>query len=266
MKPSFAAGSSLGGVALFGTCVCTFSKVGIGAMTVGGLTLMPFNLQAGLVLLAVALILTGLARRSRRAFLLGLLGFGLIGTGYLLSPPSIMTPGALPYDASQLFGFGLYPLGATVAIAAFLDAFRSANPKAAATSMGGMAMAAGCSCCMVNGALNGLGASAGLGLTGPGVFFTGMGLVAAGFIWMGSARAAALAGVGALISHTAPQIAGLLLAGGARAPLSVSIRFAGLLIVASGFVLAYRAARRRLEARAAATAIARPEAALPTRG
>lgn len=247
---SLAGGSPVAGAGALATCMCTFSSVGFGATAAGGLALVPFNLQAGLIVAAAGLVLFGLSRRSRKGAFLALAGFGVMGIGYLLAPPAIMNADALPYSAAQLFGFALYPAGAAFLVAGFLAGFRTSRPLAAGTSMSGVALASGCSCCMVNGALNGLGAGAGLSLTGGGVFLAGMGVAVAGLARMGGLRPALLAVLGGVLAWNAPAVADLFLSGAARAPVSVSFRFAGWMTVMGGFALAYHVARQRYGAAA----------------
>lgn len=242
---SLSGGSSVAGAGLLTTCMCTFGSVGFGLMAAGGLAAIPVNLQAGLTLAAAGLILYGVSRRSRKGAFRAFVGFAILGAGYFLAPPSIMNSGALPYSASQLFGFGLYPVGAGFVVAGFLTAFRSAQPLAAGTAMSGVALASGCACCMVNGALNGLGAGAGLSLSGGGVFLAGMGLAGAGLARMGGLRPMILAAAGAALVWHAPAVADLFLSGAARAPVSVSFRFAGWTLVLGGIVLAYHFAAQR---------------------
>lgn len=242
---SLAGGSSIAGAGLLTTCMCTFSSVGFGMMAAGGLAVIPVNFQAGLVLAAAGLVLFGMARRSQKGAFRAFVGFVIMGAGYFLAPPAIMNSGALPYSASQLFGFGLYPVGAGLIVAGFLTTFRTARPVAAGTAMGGVALASGCACCMVNGALNGMGAAAGLSLSGGSVFLAGMGVAGAGLARMGGLRPVILAAVGGTLAWNASAVADLFLSGAARAPVSVSFRFAGWTMVMGGIALAYHYARLR---------------------
>lgn len=220
------------------------------------------NLQSGLVAAAATLLLGGMALRSRTALVAAVVGLVILGFGYVLAPPAIMTTGAMPYSASQVAGFSVYPLGAAALVVAFLLAFPALQSAAGATATGGFAMAAGCGCCVVNGALNGLGHAAGLGTTGTTITILGMGTAAAGLWWMGSPRAAGIAAVGAVVAWGASGISGLFLDAPARAPLSVAVRFGGLLLITGvAFVLACRSARRADEKPAGTPVGLRKEAA-----
>lgn len=242
---SLSGGAPAAGAGALATCVCTFSSVAFGAVAAGGLALIPLNLQAGLILAAAGLVLFGLSRRSRKGALLAAAGFAVLGIGYFLAPPAVMNVDAVPYTSAQLVGLGLYPVGAGILVAGFLAAFRTSRPWAAGTSMSGVALASGCSCCMVNGALNGLGATAGLPVSGAGVFLAGMGIAAAGLARMGGLRPVLLVALGAALAWNASAVADLFLSGAARAPVSVSFRFAGWMAVMGGFALAYHFAAGR---------------------
>lgn len=241
---------------MLATCLCSFHHISIGAVVVGALLIAPLSLQTGLIISAVALVLAGLALRSRAAFVRGLGAFGMLGVGYLLAPPAIMTTDALPYSPAQISGLVLYAIGAGLLVLAFLAAYRTPKRAAAATSMSGMVAATGCGCCMVNGALTGLGHAAGLGLTGTGMFLGAGALMAAGLFWMGRIRPALLAASGAAFAWGAPRLARLVFDGPVGPAVRVSLTFVGVGIVLFAFVHAYRVARERVLATTGGPALA----------
>lgn len=148
------------GAAVLATCWCSIDKIAFGTAGAGMLgTRFGANLYTGVFLLALALILVGLASRSRAAGIPALAGVLLLTGGLVLSPPSAMhytTPALL-----EIAGFVLMLGGAGALVWAFLRAFPTRRPRSAACAASGFGAAAGCACCVSSGAVAGFAVAMG---------------------------------------------------------------------------------------------------------
>ena len=205
--------------------------------------------------IGAALMLYGLWRTARESAYLGIGAFALIGVAAWITPPGKMTmkgstmavhPG-LPWDSTLMFGAALYTVGIALLAYAFWRAFPSRKPAASATAMGGIAVATGCTCCLVTGAIAGMAFTAGASVfeTTPVLFWGGLAAVAVGLYRLGGLRAAILVPVGGVILKYGPdaiKLAGDYMVG------SVNLRFipsylvtvAGAAVITYGFAVAYR--------------------------
>jgi hypothetical protein len=200
------------------------------------------------------LIVYGLWRIARASAYLALAAFGVLALAAVLTPPTVMTVKALPWNGVQMGGAGLYVAAAAMLAYAFWRAFPSPQPEASATAIGGAALATGCTCCMVTGALAGMavtaGASAAYFESMPVIFWTGVALVAAGLFRLGGLRPVMWAAAGAVIVRYAPELLELT---GDWMVAGVNLRFipnylllvTGAAVLLYGFVVAYEIARSR---------------------
>lgn len=246
-----ASGAGAAGIA---TCTCSLHAFSAGSLGFAGAAVAPLNLQAGVVLIFVALLVGGLFTRGRRAGVTALAGLGVLGAAYLLAPPAIMTTSAMPYSGAEISGLLLYLPGAVLFVMAFRAGFAALRTAAGTTAAAGFAVAAGCGCCVVNGALTGLGRTAGAPVSGDVFLAAGMSLAAVGLARLAGARPAGLVVAGAAIAWGAPQVGDFFL-GDSPVALSVALRYAGWLVVAGGFANAIQMASAD-----------EPEAALGTGG
>lgn len=261
--------SALGGTAVVMSCACAASVstaqvvalAGIGATS---LLVHPLFLGVGAVL-----IVGGLWRVARRSAYLAAGAFAVLAVAATLTPPLVMSSKLVPWSTSQMIGGALYVVVAAMLGYAFWRAFPSSNPGAAGTAIGGAALATGCSCCMVTGAVAGMAVTAGgssaLFQASPLLFWVGLGIVAVGLFRLGGVRAAIWAPAGGVIVKYGPELlklTGPWTAGGVDlqpiAKFAVYLIGAGVLL--GGFVVAYRTVperehvRRRLQP-AGATAV-----------
>jgi hypothetical protein len=157
---------SIAGAALLSTCVCSIDKIAFGAAA-GGMVSTRFgaNLYTLSFGTALALIVAGLAARSRAAGVRAAVGALGLGVGLALSPPSVMH-GTVP-NAAQFAGFALTIAGMAAVVWAFLTTFSTEHPGADTCCASGLGCAAGCSCCVTSGALSSLLVAAGVTLPPP---------------------------------------------------------------------------------------------------
>lgn len=192
------------GATVLAACWCSIDRIVLGAGAAGMLgTRFGANLYTGIFLAALVLILAGLVRRAAAARVPAIAGVSLLAGGLLLSPPSAMhytTPAP-----SEIAGFVLMLSGAGAVVWAFLRAFPTRRPGAAACAAGGFGAAAGCACCVSSGAVAGFAVA--LGATIPaapwqdGIFFAVfMAVAVAGLYWLAGPRWALLGLVGAVVA------------------------------------------------------------------
>jgi hypothetical protein len=211
--------------------------------------------------IGAALIVYGLWRTRRASAWMSVAAFAIIGGAALLTPPGKMTmkgshmaaghPG-LPWNATQMFGASLYIVGIALLAYAFWRAFPSRKPKASAVAIGGMAVATGCTCCLVEGAIAGIalttGASAAIENV-PFIFWGSLAVVAFALYRLGGWRAAMWVPAGGLIVKYAPvalEITPNWMVG------AVNLRFIpsylltifGIAVIMYGFARAYRSMQR----------------------
>lgn len=251
--------ASLGGTSIVMACACgtaassvkLLAAAGIGATT---RVVHPLFLGVG-----AALVVYGLWRTARRAAVVALAGFAVLAAGAFITPPTVMTmkggampmPNvAVPWSSVHVLGAALYLVGAAVLAYAFWRAFPSRKPAASATAMGGMALATGCTCCLVDGALAGMAVTAGASTaleTTPLLFWAALAVVATGLYRLGGVRAAVWVPLGGLIVKYGPtplKLAGDWMVAGVnlRFVPSYLITVAGVAVILYGFVVAYRRA------------------------
>ncbi len=242
--------SALGGTAVIMSCACGASVgtaklvalTGIGATS---LVVHPLFLGVG-----AALIVGGLWRVARTSAFIGAAAFGVLAMAALLTPPMVMNKDLVPWNASQMVGGALYVVAAALLGYAFWRAFPSRNPTAAGTAIGGAALATGCSCCMVTGAVAGMavtaGASSALVQSSPFLFWLGLAIVAVGLFRLGGVAAAIWVPVGGAVVKYAPKLlklTDLWMVGGVdlQSVANFVIYAVGTGIILYGFAVAYRA-------------------------
>lgn len=173
--------------AAIGTVVLMACACGAGASSAKLVSMTGMNVTAKLThsfLLSIGalLVVYGLWRITRAAGYLAIGGFAVLAAAAALTPPTVMSATHLPWHGAQIAGGVLYFVFAFALVYAFWLAFPSPRPGAFATALGGTAVATGCSCCMVTGAVAGLAVTAGgdpaVFLTLPIVFFTGIAITA----------------------------------------------------------------------------------------
>lgn len=246
--------SALAGTAILMACACGAATNSAKLLALGGVGATATFVHPLFLVVAAGLVLSGLWRTAKPAGYLAVLAFGVLAVAALLTPPSVMTAKALPWNAAQVAGAGLYVLAAGLLGYAFWRAFPSPKPAASATAIGGAVFATGCTCCLVTGAVAGLavtaGASASVVESTPLLFWAGLAVVAAGLFRLGGVRAAMWVPVGGLVVKYGPELLKLTADGTAG---GVSLRFvpsylitlAGTGLIMYGFAAAYRVARSK---------------------
>ncbi|MEO7238078.1 MAG: hypothetical protein ABIZ96_05635 [Gemmatimonadales bacterium] len=244
----------LGGSAILMACACGAAVNSAKLIGIGGLTVSSGVFLPAFIGVAAALIIHGLWCIARIAAVLAACAFAVLVAGAALTPQSAMVIKALPWDVSQMTGAGLYVVAAGILVYAFWGAFPSPRPAASGVAMSGAALAAGCTCCMVTGAVAGLAATAGANVSvvesTPLLFWAGLTLAAAGLLRLGGLRAALWVPAGGLIIKYGPQVLKLT---GDWMVSGVNLRFlpsylitiAGAGAIMYGFSLAYEVAHSR---------------------
>lgn len=244
--------STLAGGAVLMACACGVATQSAKAVALTGVAATTVIVHPILLAVGAALLLFGLYRVAPRFAALAGIGLVAFAVAAVLTPPRVMSAAGLPWDGSQLAGAGLYVVAAAILGLAIFRAFPTPKPDAAAMGIGGAALATGCSCCMVNGAIAGTLGTAGMGSgfvhPGTALFWVGMSLIAAGAFRLGGWRAAAWVPLGAVVIRYAPralattgdwEVAGIAL----RTFAGYGITLAGTLIVLGGLGLAWQIAR-----------------------
>lgn len=153
--------AALGGTAVLMACACGTAANGAILLGMAGVGASTRVVHPLFIAAAAGLILYGLWHTLRSSAVLALGGFGVLAAGAVLTPPTVMSTGALPWDGTQMFGGGLYLIAAALLGYAFWRAFPSPRPAASGAAIGGIALASGCTCCMVTGALAGMAVTGG---------------------------------------------------------------------------------------------------------
>lgn len=240
--------SSLGGTAVLMSCACGLSSntvLALGLIGVAATTQMVHSVFIGV---SAALILYGLWRTSRQSAYIGMAAFVVLAVAAALTPPRVMATSALPWNTAHMAGAGLYLVAAALLGYAFWRAFPTRKPAASATAIGGAALATGCTCCMVTGAMAGMGVTAGASMQleqVPVLFWTGLAVIAVGLFRLGGVRAALWVPVGGLIVRYGPLLFGSVKTSGVN-PLAFPkyfVTLAGTGAIMYGFAVAYRAVR-----------------------
>lgn len=203
--------SALGGTALLMACACgvaTNAAILAGSAGLASTTTVVHPILIGV---AAALIIMGLWRVRGGSGRLALGGFVALAVGAVLTPPTVMTASAMPWSASQLVGAGFYLIAALLLGVAFFRAFPSPKPGAMAGGIMGAALATGCGCCLITGAIAGVSTT--VGITGEAfvrpstaLFWSGMLAIGVSAFLLGGWRAAAWVPVGAAVIRFAPDL------------------------------------------------------------
>ena len=249
--------ATLGGSSIIMACACGTASSTMKLMAMAGIAASTQFLHPVFFGLGAALIVFGLWRTARQSAWMSVAAFGIIGAGALLTPPGKMTmkgsemaaghPG-IPWNATQMFGASLYVVGIALLAYAFWLAFPARKPKASAAAIGGMAVATGCTCCLVEGAIAGMAVTTGASATletVPIIFWGALAIVAVALFRLGGWRAAMWVPAGGVIVKYAPVALALtpnLMVG------TVNLRFVpsyivtviGVGVIMYGFAKAYR--------------------------
>lgn len=199
--------SALGGAAGVMACSCTASSMIAKSLVLAGVGATAAVMQPILVAIGAAFVVIGLRGVERRSAMVATGAFALMGVAALLVPQHMMASGDmgsshLPWGRAALGGASLYLVAIAVLGYAFWRAFPSPRPVASGTAITGMAVATGCTCCLVTGSTAGLaitlGASASLQTT-PTIFWVAVVVIAIGIFQLGGIRAVAWVGAGAVL-------------------------------------------------------------------
>ncbi|HWQ00141.1 MAG TPA: hypothetical protein VNK92_06695 [Vicinamibacterales bacterium] len=246
--------SAVVGTAFLMGCACGAAANGARLLSLSGVPVSNKVVHPLLLGIGVVLILDALRRIRRPLSTLALAAFAVLALASIVTPPMAMSPRALPWSAAQAGGAGLYLLFAALLGYAFWRAFPTPQPAASATTIGGMAVATGCGCCMVTGALTGLavtgGASPDIVLRIPTIYTTGLLIAAAGAFRLAGLRPVAWLAAGWIVTRYGPV---LLRMTGDWMWQGVNLRFipgylvylAGAGLALYGVALAFEAARAR---------------------
>ena len=192
--------ASLTGLTVLMACACGAGANSAKLLGVSSKVTHSFLLGIGAVLLV-----GGLYRISRTAGFFAIGSMATLLVAAALTPPMVMTTSRLPWHGSQIAGGFLYLVVAAALAYAFWISFPMPRPGAAATAMTGTAVASGCSCCMVTGAVAGLMATFGgdpaIFVRQPVVFFSGIILTGLGLGRMAGIRPLPWLVAGALITR-----------------------------------------------------------------
>ncbi|HEV2017086.1 MAG TPA: hypothetical protein VGQ98_02145 [Gemmatimonadaceae bacterium] len=249
--------ATLGGSSIIMACACGTASSTMKLMAIAGIAATTKVLHPVFFSIGAALIVYGLWRTARQSAYMSVAAFAILGAGAWLTPPGKMTmkgsemaaghPG-IPWNATQMFGASLYVVGIALLAYAFWRAFPARKPKASAAAIGGMAVATGCTCCLVEGAIAGMAVTAGASSaieTVPIIFWGAMAIVAVAIYRLGGWKAALWVPAGAFIVKYAPEALKLtpnMMVG------TVNLRFVpsyiitvlGLAVVMYAFAKAYR--------------------------
>ncbi len=261
-RNTLSTGLTLGGVALLAACACGAGGGIIKSFNSAGMqtpNLVVFGASCGtdhsaqqlFVGAGALLILIGMSLRSLSAFALAAIGCAALMFGSLTTGPSAMNLGMATHADTGLLGYAAYIIASVFLIAAFLRAFTTPKPIAAGAAMTGMAMATGCSCCMVTGAVTALIANAGI----SGVYdfsyvlFAGGLLMAVGLWKLGGIKPAILSVIGVTIAYEGQNLLNMALpeliisGNNYRFVPGYIVYFLGAATMLGGFVVAYRIAQ-----------------------
>lgn len=249
--------ASLGGSSIIMACACGTASSTMKLMAIAGIAATTKVLHPVFFGIGAALIVYGLWRTARPSAYMAVAAFVILGGGAWLTPPGMMTmkgsemaaghPG-IPWNATQMLGASLYVVGIALLAYAFWRAFPARKPKASAAAIGGMAVATGCTCCLVEGAIAGMAVTAGASATMetvPVIFWGALAVVAVALFRLGGWRAAMWVPAGGLIVKYAPvalALTGNMMVG------TVNLRFIpsyivtvlGIGVIMYGFAKAYR--------------------------
>ncbi len=267
-RSSASSRSALGGAAGVMACSCGASSMIAKIVLLAGLGVTAAVVQPALVAIGAAFVIAGLLRIERRSAQIAIAAFAVMAVAAVLAPQHMMSGGDMgnsrvPWSAITMWGGALYLVSIAALGYAFWRAFPSPRPGASGAAIGGMALATGCTCCLVTGSTAGmvttLGATAALPST-PVLFWIAMAVTAVALFQLGGIRAAIWVPAGAVLVRTGldwinqafghPKI-------GAIEPLFVlkwALMIGGYSIVMYAFARAYALASER----AAAPIVAAP--------
>jgi len=259
--------ASLGGTSILMACACATASSSVKLLALAGIGLTTTLVHPFFVGIGAALITYGLWRINRSAAYVAIAAFVVLAMAAWLTPPSVMTanggmasesggmvkmnhPG-VPWGGLHMFGAALYLVAAALLAYAFWRAFPARDSGASAMAIGGMALATGCTCCLVDGAVAGMAVTAGASAafeSTPLLFWTGLAAVALGLYRLGGVRAALWVPAGGVIIKYLPRA---LAVTGNWMVAGVNLRFipnylitiAGVAVILYGFAVAYRPAR-----------------------
>lgn len=203
--------SALGGTAILMACACGVANntaILAGSAGLGATTKIVHPILLGV---AAILIVSGLWRIGRSPGGLAVAGFVFLAGGAVLTPPTVMTASAMPWTALQMVGAALYVVAAVLLGLAFFRAFPSPKPGAVAGGITGVALATGCGCCLVTGAIAGATHTAGItpeAFVRPAtaLFWSGMLAIGVSAFKLGGWRAAIWVPVGAAVIRFGPDL------------------------------------------------------------
>lgn len=254
-------GAALGGVALLAACACgagggiikSFNSAGMATpnlVVFGASCGTDHSAQQLFIGVGALLILIGMSLRSLSAFALAAIGSAALMFGSLTTGPSAMNLGMATNADTSLFGYAAYIIAAGFLIAAFLRAFKTPKPIAAGAAMSGMALATGCSCCMITGATTALIANTGItGIYGFAyVLFAGGLLMVAGLWKLGGIKPALFTAAGVAVAYGGQSFLNMALpeliisGNNYRYVPGYAVYFLGAALMLGGFVVAYQIA------------------------
>lgn len=246
--------AALGGTAVIMACACGAASSSATLLAAAGIPASTRTVHPVFIGVAAGLMIAGLWRVARASGYLAVAGFATLALAALLTPPTVMTTKALPWNPAQISGGILYLVAAGFVGYAFWRAFPTPQPGSSVLAVGGAALATGCTCCMVTGAVAGLattaGASASIVESTSLLYWSGLAAATLGLFRLGGLAAAWLVPAGGLIARYGPEllkVAGDWTVAGAnlRFVPSYLIAVAGSGVIMYGFGRAYRAARSR---------------------
>ena len=214
MKLSVTPGREIAaGVTILMACACGAGANSATLLNMCNVNATPKVTHSLIIGVGALLIMRGLWQTRRRAAFLATGSFIVLAAAAALTPPHVMSSSYQPWALLQVGGAVLYLVFAALLGAAFWIAFPQISPPwAKATSLTGTAVATGCGCCMVTGALTGLGVTFGGGqaLFSEAMYLTGITIAAVGLAFLGGIRSVAWLLAGALVTHFHNEILSVL--------------------------------------------------------
>lgn len=183
---------SLAGTAVLMACACGAGASSAKLFTQAGMPMTSKITHSLFLLIGIVLVFSAFLQINRRAAAFSAFAFATLGLAAALTPPMMMSVSRLPWLAPQVAGAALYLIFGAALAYAFWLAFPNPKPGPTAIALAGTAVASGCNCCMVTGAVAGLAVTAGGSLDifyrNPVVFFSGIAIAAVGLGMMSGLR------------------------------------------------------------------------------
>lgn len=205
---------SLTGTTVLMACACGAGVGSAKLITMAGMTATAQITHTLMLSIGALLVVSGLWKINRRSGAIAAAALATLAAGAALTPPLMMSSARTPWASPQVSGAVLYLIFGAALAYAFWLAFPNPRPGATATALAGTAVASGCSCCMVTGAVAGLavtaGGSKGLFLSNPVVFFSGIALAAVGLAMLRGVRPLPWLIAGAVVTRWGGNALGLL--------------------------------------------------------